>query len=502
MLNPRKIRMVVGRTAGCLPCGYLIVRAQARREINIRLNNGRLENIATSSENGIGIQAFTEKGACGFASVNRISNAEAVYTAQKAMELAEENENTGCELNREIFGAPKIFSEIPNKAVYGFDSFTPEELAELAGGIHRQLREKGSEKSEISWQTNFRLIEDFWCIGRSDGTLVSFFIPRAVLSHQGTVKEGGQAQSFSVNSSGVDAGVLLDERSSGALLHKTIDKARFVQKVCTAPLLPVGSYPLLIDYGLAKGLAHEAFGHAVESDLMEESILGEVGKLKTGLVIARPDVDIIDGPLEGDWAYQPYSANGLFRETVHVVQNGVLKQGLGDIFSAAKAGMPVTGAGRSEYFGSVALPRMTNIRLVTATHIPIPTSDGLTEEISHLRRGLQNEGLLGEGFHILLLGYRGGQVNTRTGDFVFQCDGAVNLADLKLPVYRPGIFSGKILSVLDSVKLSLGEARYDAIGTCGKAGQMVPSSGGGSGYILLDKNENVKLGGNTVEQPA
>jgi TldD protein len=100
--------------------------------------------------------------------------------------------------------------------------------------------------------------------------------------------------------------------------------------------------------------------------------------------------------------------------------------------------------------------------------------------------------------HFLLLGYRGGQVNIKTGDFVFQCDGAVNLAEEELSIYNPGIFSGKILSVLESVKFSLGKAKTDAIGTCGKAGQMVPSSGGGSGYIFLDRNENIRLGGSEI----
>jgi TldD protein len=111
---------------------------------------------------------------------------------------------------------------------------------------------------------------------------------------------------------------------------------------------------------------------------------------------------------------------------------------------------------------------------------------------------MEREGLLEKDYHFLLLGYRGGQVSIKTGNFVFQCDGAVNLADPTLQVYQPGIFSGEILSVLESVKISLGQEKYNAIGTCGKAGQMVPSSGGGSGYILLEKNEKVKLGGSEI----
>lgn len=499
-MGPNKIRAIVEKTSMSISDGYIIVRAQTRREINIKLSNGRVENVSTGSESGIGVQAFTMKGASGFASVNGLDDLQAEKISIKALELAKQNERIGCELNKQIFYAPRNRDEISKKTVFEFDHFTPEELQELVNRFHARLREIKPEKGTISWQTSFRQIEDFWCIGRTDGTLVSFFIPRAVLLHQGTVKEGEQGQSFSLHRSGVDVGILLAEKEDLRLHQKAMDKARFVQEVLAAPTISFGSFSLVIDYGLAKGLAHESFGHAVESDLLEESVLGINGKLRKGLVVADQGVNIIDGSVEGDWAYQPYSANGLVRETVGIVKNGILEQGLGDIFSAAKAGMEMTGAGRAEYFGSVPLPRMTNIRLTTAKNIPLPESSRLFEEITAIRATLEKSGLLEVNEHYLLLGYRGGQVNIKTGDFVFQCDGAVNLADPCLKVYKPGIFSGKILSVMESVKLSLGEERYDAIGTCGKSGQLVPSSGGGSGYILLRNNDNVKLGGKEVER--
>jgi len=495
-MNPETIRQVVKEVAGRHKEGYLIVRAQSRSEITIKLNNGRIENISTASERGMGVQAFTVRGASGFASANEIQVEKGRMLAEKALALAAENERLGCELNKNIFTQSPNTDELINYAIYKFDSFWPEQLKEFTALIHGRLREINFESATLAWQTSYRQVEDFWCIGRSDGTLVSFFIPRAVLFHQGTVKTGGNGQSFSVHRSGVDAGVLLAEQEDYQLHRQSKEKAEFILKVCTAPQIPAGSYPLLIDYGLAKGLAHEAFGHAVESDLLEESVLSENGKLKIGMVIAGKNVNIIDGSWQGDWAYQPYSANGLKRDSVIIVENGILKQGLGDVFSAAKAGMAVTGAGRAEYYGSLPLPRMTNIRLVIKDNIPLPESNGLENEIKHLKAELAKRGLLAQDYHFLLLGYRGGQVNIKTGDFVFQCEGAVNLADPDFKVYRPGIFSGKILSVLKSVKLGLGKERFDAIGACGKAGQMVPSSGGGSGYILLDKNENVRLGGN------
>ena len=52
-----------------------------------------------------------------------------------------------------------------------------------------------------------------------------------------------------------------------------------LEQLRSAPYVPSGSYPLVIDYALAKGLAHEAFGHAAESDSYRSSCLAEGGRL-------------------------------------------------------------------------------------------------------------------------------------------------------------------------------------------------------------------------------
>lgn len=69
------------------------------------------------------------------------------------------------------------------------------------------------------------------------------------------------------------------------------------------------------------------------------------------------------------------------------------------------------------------------------------------------------------------------------------------MADSNLTVYQLSIFSGKILSALKAVRVGLGKGKINAIGTCGKAGQLVPSSGDSMSYIVLAKDENVRLGG-------
>lgn len=492
-MNQKELRVLIDQLFQESQSGYSIVRLQSKRDWGMRLSNGKFERVSSGWESGIGVQAFTREGITGFASSDVLSLEAGHLVMQRAASLAERNAKIGAEPNLKIFDVPQLQETVADPRVYSFEQFSLAELQKLVLALHLRLRERNPE---IAWQTSYRQIEDLWCIGRSDGTRVSFIVPRAVLMHQGTVRENGRAQSTLVNRSGVDVGILLREKEDAYLENKAFERAEFAKEVCRAPQLPSGHYPIVIDYGLAKGLAHEAFGHAVESDHMKESVLGEKGKLRKGLKVARKGVHIIDGPLEGDWAYQPYSANGLKRETVEIVKDGVLLAGLGDIFSAEEAGMEVTGAGRAEGYGYIPIPRMTNIRLIVDEEIPIPQTSSLKEEIQKVREVLKEKGeLREEGKHLLLLGYRGGQVNPKTGDFVFQCDGMIDLADPSLPVYQPSIFSGKIISALQAIHGGLGQGCFDAIGTCGKSGQSVPSSGGSHRYLLLEQDEQVSLGG-------
>lgn len=492
-MNRNELRELVDQLFKESLSGYSIIRLESKREWGMRLSNGRFERVSSGWDSGIGVQAFTEDGAAGFASSDVLKLEVGRTVLQRALSLAERNAKIGAERNREIFKAAPIVEDSDDSRVYSFEHFSLAELQTKVFNLHQRLRERNSE---IAWQTSFRQVEDIWCIGRSDGTRVSFVIPRAVLMHQGTVRENGRAQSTLVHRSGIDVGILLLEQEDAYLENKALERSEFARAVCRAPQLPSGHYPLVIDYGLAKGLAHEAFGHAVESDHMKESVLGENGKLKKELKVARSGVHIVDGPLVGDWAYQPFSANGLRRETVEIVKDGVLLAGLGDVFSASEAGMNVSGAGRAESYGHIPLPRMTNIRLMVDNEIPLPRTGNLSDEVHQVRQVLKEKGeLREEGKHLLLLGYRGGQVNPKTGDFVFQCEGMIDLADPNLTVYQPSIFSGRILSALQAIRAGLGKGCYDVIGTCGKSGQSVPSSGGSHRYLLLDQDDQVSLGG-------
>jgi TldD protein len=168
---------------------------------------------------------------------------------------------------------------------------------------------------------------------------------------------------------------------------------------------------------------------------------------------------------------------------------------LGDLFSAGKAGVPISGAERIESYRNLPLPRMTNIRITVKEPASLDTRFELVTP-EELREALLKNGFLKEGEPALYLaGYKGGQVNPKDGDFVFNCVAIYDLSDPKLTLYQPAIFSGKVLAALHSILGGLGPVHLDAMGHCGKGGQSVPSSGGAHSFVVIDRNDNVTIGG-------
>jgi TldD protein len=211
--------------------------------------------------------------------------------------------------------------------------------------------------------------------------------------------------------------------------------------------------------------------------------------------VGADHVSIIDEPLAGDHAWQPFSCNGVPRSRAVLVDRGRLSEGLSDPWSAGPGGIRLTGAGRAELFSQPPQPRMSNIRIEAVD--PLPASgefeDYGPEEVRDLLAGA---GIFKRHPRVAYLsGYSGGQVNTATGDFVFHCKAIYDLDPAGITFYKPAIFSGSMFGALKSVRETFGPLKLDAIGHCGKWGQSVPSSGGSHYFLILDPDPTVHLGG-------
>ncbi|MEI7556431.1 TldD/PmbA family protein [Candidatus Chlorohelix sp.] len=475
---------------------YAIGRIMDTQGRSMTINNGRLEGISTGSGMGVGVSVFTREGYTGFASSDRVTPESAHKIVETAAKLAFSSRGFGAEPNRAVF---EIASNGIQTVATDYKTLTEtsyEEQVQRLKECNEQIREYGTN---LAVRSSHWVNDTHWRIVRSDGTDISFDLPHAAVGANITLTgASGTAVSTYAAVSGPDVSVLLDNAYSEKLDLRARKMADLAQKLVDAPRVRGGNYKLVIDYALAKGLAHEAFGHASETDGMETSILGKDGKMRLGEQLAATGVTITDGSELGDYAYQPISANGMPRQTVEILKDGVLRAGLADLFSAAKAGVPITGAERIESYRNLPIPRMSNIRISVANPIPLATRFELVTPLE-LREALLSNGLMQADEQVLYLsGYKGGQVNPKDGDFVFNCASIYALHELENgnpKLYQPAIFSGKVLSALHSILAGIGPVLLDAQGHCGKAGQSVPSSGGANSFIVIDRNENVTIGG-------
>jgi TldD protein len=470
---------------------HVIARFQDAQYRSFTFQDGTIEGQSGRRSRGIGVHAVTSEGWLGFASSDATDPRTVAQLVDMAAAAARTSGRFGADVNRAIFEVEAQPVHLVPSPAEAADGRSMEAHQRAVRDVHEEAR---GEAGTAPLRTSHSVTDVEWRIARSDGTDVQFSTPNAYVSHELTVRGSSGAVAARASLSGGDARILTDAEPRRRLAQRfRVSRDRAVQTV-DAPSAPSGPARLVIDYALAKGLAHEAFGHASESDGMETSLLGAEGRLKVGERVAPADVSIIDGPLVGDFAYQPISANGLTRETVSIVDHGVLRAGLGDLFSAGQAGMPVSGACRAESVFSGPLPRMTNIRIEVDQPLPLVMPfDEVTPAV--LRGVLQQHGLLNTRARTLYLsGYRGGQVNPKTGDFVFNCAAIYDLTD-GVRACKPAIFSGRSLSALQSIIAGLGPLYLDAMGFCGKSGQTVPSSGGSHAFLVLERNPDVSIGG-------
>jgi TldD protein len=471
---------------------YVIARLQRVESRSLNVANGVTESVAATLSQGIGLQVFDRDGFTAFASTDRIEAGPAMQALRSALAGLRAASQAGLEHNPAIYDVEPEQARIVGPAPYSLDHLTLHELQEHVVAVNREVMAFGTD---LKVRTPFAINREEWRIVRSDGTDVHFILPHGYCYNSVTAQRDGEAHTVAASLSRTGYEILLDEPERSALLRRAQRAAEQAQRLAGAPRYPAGSYPIVMDYAMAKGLAHEAFGHAAETDGLRTSILGSGGRFRHGEVMAAETVSIVDEPIPGDHAYQPFSSNGVRRGRATILDHGLLQDALADVFSAKSADVRVIDAARAQSYGSVPMPRMTNIRIELPDALPM---SGRFEEQTpeDVRSALLNAGLLTADRPVVYLsGYTGGQVSRAQGDFVFNCAALYEISVEGIKLYQPGIFSGQTLAALHAIRAGFGPLQLDAMGWCGKAGQTVPSSGGSHYFLYLEANPQVMVGG-------
>jgi TldD protein len=319
----------------------------------------------------------------------------------------------------------------------------------LKPGILRQVSLGCGDSTQNVWIAAAERAGDAWTATLTEDRRI-----QSMLRLNVTVGEGENLQT-GYQSLGETSGFELF--TPEAVERTVLEAVRLAFQALTARPAPAGTFPVILSSSAGGTMIHEACGHGLEADLALAGVSAFAGKL--GQKVAAAGVTIIDdGTLPHKRGSSASDDEGRPAQRVVLIEDGILKGYLQSRKTARRMGVEPTGNGRRESYRHIPIPRMRNTFLAPGFEAPEAI-------VKDLERGL------------LVKHMGGGQVDTVTGNFVFQVTEGywVEGGDVQYPVKNATLI-GCGPEVLMGLTRIGSDLRHFDIGTCGKDGQGVPVS--------------------------
>ncbi len=398
------------------------------KRYSIKYKEKELEKSSEHEKQGIGIRIL-KNGVFYFYSTNKLNNID----LDKIKFI-------------KIPGYEKIKQTTNNQKFYLKPKFNLEDLN------FREILNYLGEKIK-----KFNITYEYWydkrIILNSFGTEVEIEMPRNWIYYLMYVKENEKIENFYGKFFDFENNVL--EKIDYSKIQKEI---KILFSLLKAKKTKPGKYNVIINEELGGVLAHEAYGHACEIDLIKE---GE-SVLKKGLKVGHEHLNIYDSPSKKLCGFCPIDDEGNKSKDRVLIKEGVVNDFLQDLRYGDG------GNSRREDYSYFPYPRMSNTYIGKGDY----SDEELFEEVKN-------------GF--MLCGMTGGQVNPLNG--VFQFGGKymykIENGELK-EIYKPMSFGGNILDIGFKIKAIGKEIKMLGDGWCGKNGQKVPVSDGSPKLFIKD----------------
>ena len=286
-----------------------------------------------------------------------------------------------------------------------------------------------------------------WSFANTEGTWLHEVRPEIGLSAQATARDGERIER-SLESLGLRQGWNAvqnrEEMFRGA--------ARRAVELLSAPTVPGGTVPVVLDPRLAGVFVHEAFGHLSEADFVYEN--PQAREMMTlGRRFGSDIVNIGDnGAAAGLRGTLPYDDEGTPTQDTKLIENGILVGRLHSRETAAAMGERPTGNARAMSFRYPPIVRMTNTY--------IAGGEGTFEDlIADIRLG------------VYAVDASGGQ--TFLENFSFTASHGYMIRDGKLAeLVRDVTLAGNLFQSLQAIDRVAGDFQWNQMGGgCGKGGQ-------------------------------
>ena len=179
-------------------------------------------------------------------------------------------------------------------------------------------------------------------------------IRRVVLILQLFVSDGQQRQFDVVIKAGTGGLELLDVTD-----EELTECAATAASLLSAGSVPPGMHDIIADPLTTGTIAHEAFGHGVETDMFVKERARAADYV--GQRVGSELVSILDDPTVPT-AYGSYFVDdeGQLASGTAIIREGVFQRGITDLYSATRLGIPRSANGRRESVQRKAYARMSN----------------------------------------------------------------------------------------------------------------------------------------------
>jgi len=426
------------------------VRVETVEENRLRIEDGDLRGLVAGAETGFALRVLVD-GAWGFAASNDLSPASWRSALEQAVRLAKAT--AGRSEPVRLADAPPVRARVTWRPKIDPQDVAVEEKRSLLRGMEKAVRELEAIRNVTTGYADATVRKQYLS---TDGSDIEWGLTRSVAQIHFTARSGGHLAGRSTRVGGTGGWELFALEDPVA---KALEAAQATVRALGAPAAKGGRTTVVVDGELAGVFAHEAVGHAAESDLVaagESCFRGRLGERVgvEGLTIHD------DSTIQGAFGSFPFDDNGVAGSDKPLVRDGVLVGYLCDREHAATQGMEPNGAARAQDFRHRPLVRMSNTMIEPGDHAEEEVFDGIRDGV-------------------FCKGSRGGQVDTARGTYLFNAQEAYRIVDgeVREPL-RDVSLTGEVLHTLHNIE-ALGDVqRLGDPGYCGK-GQWVPVCDGG-----------------------
>jgi len=234
----------------------------------------------------------------------------------------------------------------------------------------------------------------------------------------------------------------------------------------SAERIEPGEYTVVTAPGVTGTIVHESFGHGVETDMFVKERARAAQFIDQ--VVGSPLVNIWDDPsYPGVMGSYFFDDEGMLASPTQIVENGVFRRGITDLYSATQLGIPRSANGRRQDYSRKAYARMSNTFFASGT---TPVED----LISQVDRGIYvdkwSSGMEDpQGWGIQVTCHYGHEI--RSGRITER-------------MFAPIAISGYLPEVLQSISAVGSDMKFDA-GGCGKGHKEIIRVSSGGATLLL-----------------